>query len=587
MRRRHERRHGRQVRAAACALAMFLALDGAADTLVLRNGNRVEGQVVEETSRIVRLRLPYGTIEIPRKQIEEILRTDVVSDLLVQGARLLHHEQFEQALAQFEQAAACAPRREGVRDALRNALLAHGAFLQRLKRHDEALAVFARAEAAGDDCPRARAAIDELNALKASFMPLRMQAEAACAGGDLDQGLALYRRLSELFPDRSTELEEPIAQAEAQLGDRALDAQDFPGAASHYEAALASKPDVFASLVNRYTYAQARVAQHLLAEGRHAESETVLRRALGFCPRSDALHFLMGHTLESLGRLQEAVPHYMRVCPDPNAPFDPEKALAVHGGWAAGEETGTAAAPPAPVEAPRTIASAHFIVACADGSLGVQVSEALEFHFGDLAPRFGVREFALPCTVTIHSTKERYIEAAGVEAWAPARTTWKSQLGRLLVQEIDTYRGCPQLLSSVLRHELTHLLLAAALDYPRAIPLWANEGAAVMSEPGFKHAYYRRHLLRAAQQRRLFPIDELLALETYPPEDRLDVFYAQSHSLVQYLVSRASLECFIAFLKDLRIEPGWEAWTRSYRIGGALQLEREWEEAALAPHADS
>jgi len=586
VRRRHERRHSHPARAAACALALFLALESAADTLILRNGNRLDGQVVEETPRLLRLKLPYGVLEIPRKEVAEILRTDVVSDLLVQGARLLHHEQFQQALAQFEQAAAHAPRREEVRDALRNALLTHGEFLRRLKRHDEALAAFARAEAAGDDCPRARAAINELNTLKASFMPLRIRAEAACAAGDLDQGLALYRRLADLFPDRSTELEDAIAQAEAQLGDRALDARDFQGAASRYEAALASKPDVFASLANRYTYAQARVAQTLLAEGRNSEGEAVLRRALGFCPQSAALHFLMGRALEALGRLREAVPHFARACPDPNTPFDPEQALAAHGGWAAGEETGAAAAPP-PKEAFHPAESAPFIVVCADRSLAAQVTEALDLHFSELAPEFGVRGFAAPCTVTIHPTKERYLEATGVEAWAPARTTWKSQIGRLLVQEINTYRGCPQLLSSVLRHELAHLLLAAALDYPRSIPLWANEGAAVMTEPGFKHAYYRRHLLRAAQQRRLFPIDELLALQAYPSDDRVDVFYAQSHSLVQYLVARASLERFIAFLRELRIAPGWETWKRFYRIGGALQLEREWEEAALAPPARS
>ncbi len=568
-------------------LAVFLAFDAAADTLVLRNGNRMEGQVVEENPRVVRLKLPYGTIYIPRKQIEEIVRTDVVSDLLLQGAQLLHHEQFEQALAQFEQAAARAPQHENVRGALQNAFLVYGAFLQRLKRHDEALALFARAQATGNDCPKARRAIEEINAVKATFMPLRMQAEAACAAGDLDQGLALYRTLADLFPDRSNEVEGPLAHAEAQLGDRALGAQDFSRAASHYEAALTSDPDAFASLVNRYTYAQARVAQQLLAEGKHAESETVLARALGFCPQSDALHFLMGHTLEALGRLQEAVPHYKRICPDPNAPFDPEKALAVHGRWAAGEERGEAAAPPALDEDAHTIASEHFVVACADRPLGAQVSEALELHFRALAPQFGVDAFAVRCTVKVHSTKERYLEATKIAEWAPAHTWWKSQLGRLLGQEISTYRDCPQLLSSVLRHELTHLLLAAALDYPHAMPLWASEGVAVMSEPGFKHAYYRRHLLRAAQQRRLFPIDELLALRTYPPKERIDVFYAQSHSLVQYLVARASLERFIAFLRDLQREPGWETWKRRYRIGGALQLENDWEDAALAPHADS
>jgi hypothetical protein len=204
-----------------------------------------------------------------------------------------------------------------------------------------------------------------------------------------------------------------------------------------------------------------------------------------------------------------------------------------------------------------------------------------------MAPQSKVVEFTIPCSVYIHSTRARYIEATKAEEWAPAHTTWRAPFGRLTRHEINTFRDCPQLLSSVLKHELAHVLLAAALDYPRHLPLWANEGLAVMSEPGFKQAYYLRHLYQAARQRRLLAIKELISFRDYPPKERVDIFYAQSFSLVQYLVTRGTFERFIAFLKESHDDDDWEVWKRHYRIAGAPQLELEWEEAALAAQLES
>ncbi len=570
-----------------CLLALLLPLGAAADTIVLRNGNRLEGRITEENPRIVRLTLPYGTIDVARKEIKEIVRSNVVSDLLVQGQQLLHHEQFELALVQFEEAVARAPQREQAREALREALLRYGTFLHKVKRYDEAIAILTRARAGGDGDSRAKNALDTIRTLKAAFAPTRLQAEAACTAGSLQDGLALYRKLWDTYPDYRNELEEPLARTQTQLGDTAVQAEDFARAASLYEEALASHPDVFPTLVNRYTYAQARVAQRLLSEHKLPESETVLERALGFCPHSEALHFLMGQTLEALGRLDEALPHYRRVCPDPQTPFDPDKAMDIHGRWAAEERKGGARPETTIDELTHTETTEHFVVTGTDKEQCARVGEALELHFDALAPQFKVAEFTLPCNVYIHSTRARYLEAAKVEEWAPAHTTWKTQFGRVTRHEIITYRDCPQLLSSVLRHELTHLLLAAALGYPRHMPLWANEGTAVMSEPGFKQAYYLRHLGQAALQRRLFAIKELLACREYPPKERVDVFYAQSFSLVQYLVTRGTFERFIAFLKDYRDDSDWDTWKHHYRIAGAPQLELEWEEAALAAQIES
>jgi len=47
-----------------------------ADVVVLKNGNEFEGKVVEETPERVVLQMPYGTMEFPRSQIQEIKKKE-------------------------------------------------------------------------------------------------------------------------------------------------------------------------------------------------------------------------------------------------------------------------------------------------------------------------------------------------------------------------------------------------------------------------------------------------------------------------------------------------------------------------------
>lgn len=63
--------------AIACAAVATLALAAAAtaaDVLQLRDGDRISGRIVGETSRSIRIETPYGRLVIPRRAIERIQR---------------------------------------------------------------------------------------------------------------------------------------------------------------------------------------------------------------------------------------------------------------------------------------------------------------------------------------------------------------------------------------------------------------------------------------------------------------------------------------------------------------------------------
>ena len=66
-------------------IGLGLALAAAAsatDVLLMRNGDRVSGRIVGETSRSIRIETPYGRLLVPRGTIERIQREGRAEEML-------------------------------------------------------------------------------------------------------------------------------------------------------------------------------------------------------------------------------------------------------------------------------------------------------------------------------------------------------------------------------------------------------------------------------------------------------------------------------------------------------------------------
>jgi hypothetical protein len=68
--------------ALAAALSAALAAAAADDVLLLRNGDRVSGRIVGETTKSVRIQTPYGRLAVPRDRIERIQRAGKPEEVL-------------------------------------------------------------------------------------------------------------------------------------------------------------------------------------------------------------------------------------------------------------------------------------------------------------------------------------------------------------------------------------------------------------------------------------------------------------------------------------------------------------------------
>lgn len=108
------------------------------------------------------------------------------------------------------------------------------------------------------------------------------------------------------------------------------------------------------------------------------------------------------------------------------------------------------------------------------------------------------------------------------------------------------------LVSEVLPHELTHLLfkeITAGLKTNANVPLWLNEGIAVYEE---KERRYRSAVKQSIKSGQFIPIAELVEYKSYPREmHKRSLFYAQSASLVDFLLSEYGGAKFLSFSKKL------------------------------------
>jgi hypothetical protein len=108
------------------------------------------------------------------------------------------------------------------------------------------------------------------------------------------------------------------------------------------------------------------------------------------------------------------------------------------------------------------------------------------------------------------------------------------------------------LLSEVLPHELTHLLfkeITAGLMTDAKIPLWLNEGIAVYEEKGRRYEAPVKHALETNQ---IISISEIVNCNDYPLDlNKRALFYAQSASLVDFLLNKYGGAKFLAFSKKL------------------------------------
>ncbi len=132
----------------------------------------------------------------------------------------------------------------------------------------------------------------------------------------------------------------------------------------------------------------------------------------------------------------------------------------------------------------------------------------------------------------------------------------------------------------VLPHEVTHVVLAGR--FPAALPRWADEGMAVLSEPRDRIERHLRNLPMHAEQRQLFHVGQLMMFnKEYPDPQLIGPFYAQSVSLVEYLSQLRGPQVFAQFMADGMRGNYETALRKHYGVQSFQDLDAAWQRHAF------
>jgi hypothetical protein len=205
-------------------------------------------------------------------------------------------------------------------------------------------------------------------------------------------------------------------------------------------------------------------------------------------------------------------------------------------------------------------------------------AEVLRRWFGELT----AAAWNPPPEMYLHGTADAYSHATGIPANSPGHSTIRSDAGRVVSRRVDLHCDDPTMLTAVLPHETTHVVLAGRFG-PHQVPRWVDEGIAVLSEPRERIDRHLRNL--PAHQQQLFALRQLLELADYPQPRAVGVFYAQSVSVVEFLSREKGPQTFVRFVND-GLNGGYEqALRRHYGYQDFNDLEQHWRRHAFGQPA--
>ena len=221
------------------------------------------------------------------------------------------------------------------------------------------------------------------------------------------------------------------------------------------------------------------------------------------------------------------------------------------------------------------------------------------------------RQLAECCEVWRGRLRRTWITGAGDSSWFPKcevcvhpnRTAYNQTLnrpgdnsvgstmmnfdqGRTVLRRIDVRADASDWSNSALPHELTHVVLGERFG-GHALPRWADEGIAMLSESVEKHRERLTSLQQILAGRPVLTIPELMTTTRMPAPQLRDAFYGQSLALASLLIRRSTPARFADFVEDtnaIGLEPSLR---KHYKIDGLAALQRDWNDWTRRPDSMS
>jgi hypothetical protein len=192
----------------------------------------------------------------------------------------------------------------------------------------------------------------------------------------------------------------------------------------------------------------------------------------------------------------------------------------------------------------------HFVVYEEGGEVSKELVDTVEKLHGDIMldlVAFSPWTRDRKVFVFFADSQDTYQRLTGRPAWSG---------GTASLSERKIYLFKSEEAFGILAHELTHIYFDSFFPAERNSPLWLSEGIAtyIQSERGHAAPNWLARNLLVIEKGGGFKLDDLIRIDTMQETDEENVrlWYAQSYSVVRFLMRMKAGEAFYLFCKNLR-----------------------------------
>lgn len=532
-----------------------------ADLILLKNGNEFQGRIISETKTTLELEVAFGKVVLKKADILKIIPEDPVKNLLKEGEEYLRYRSYPEAIERFAKALKEDQKSEPARDLFRRAAQEYGKLLLENGNYSLAQQFFKEIKEHFPEEDFADVFLESLQTAQQNLQESFAEARKASATGNWKDAVALYVNLVQKSPGIVERFGEEIAVAHAKLA-TTLPQSEFETRLYHFEEALRLHPKISYQIEKLYLQEQFRVVDHAIQASQYQAARSRLLNALDFAPNSHEIRVYLGWVYENLGEESEARRHYgwaLNIIPNSQTTTEElrTKALAkLQGDKKSLPTTKAGESYWEQVDGNDfiTVETASFKVFAKNKRVAEEVAEASEHYLqktrARLDPSLSRPLFTIKCEIYIYPNRAEYQQFVGEShEWTGGITQHQLLNNDLKAHRIVAFQSASSLIRFVLPHEITHVLFRYLLGYSYRPPLCLVEGVAMREEQNFQQENLKDTYRRARKDGSFLPAEKILTLSRYPDTSFIQVFYAESFMIADYLIDQYGVELFFQYCR--------------------------------------
>lgn len=510
-----------------------------ADSIKLKNGNILRGDIVSQDKDSVVIQLPYGRITVRRQTIKEITKEKKDKSCLHQADSLVRLGSYKRAIRLYRKAVSLGIPHKEAQKKIENAYIEWLEVLRTRKCYEAALDI---GEKAVRDIPDSEQLQSILTDIRSRDNRIKKRLSRAAVYLDVGKYAEVLRLLDDVVqhnPYLADTAGIMVADAHYGLGEKALMMSDFDRAAARAKKAMlvhAKKTDVY---MNLYLCAQTNRAVTALNKRDIPRFRSVAAEISAHAPQRPETFFFQAQLAEIDGDCGTALRMYNKMLPRVKKKGGQDvltaarkeaielfrkkritsvrrfsKEVAAAGGKVCKHET------------------QYFIVHGYNRRYLERVGMAAEFHLKNILERFTAnmpeKMFTDKIVIRLFPDQKNFLENGAPGEWSSGLTKVLLSSARKQRFTIESFHGSSRFMQTILPHELGHAVLYR-ISPGKRIPLFLHEGVAVSNEPGLRHQYFKHLLRKYAAVDDLIPAQTLFKLKKYTSDPGR--FYAQSYAV--------------------------------------------------------